>query len=115
MTRPELAERMDVSSDIVCRIERGATDEPVTAELARRAALALRTTTDHLLGLEATEAHSDGMHGSFAEFVRTDAVPPTDARMLVAVRYKGRQPTTLAGWRFLYEAIKRAIELEPVP
>ena len=113
MTCGELARRTGVSTGYVSQAERGLNDARPSAAWIRRVALAIGISADDLLELDDPELSAEGMHGSFADFVRTDGIPLPDVRMLAAIRFRGRQPTTVAGWRFLYEAVRRSVLAEP--
>lgn len=106
----ELARRAGIARSHVSRIESGESARP-SADVLQRLALALETSVADLL--EQPEAVSVAeLPVSLRRLAERDQLPTEDVAMLAAIRYRGEQPRTMAGWAFVLEAVRLAI-LDP--
>jgi transcriptional regulator with XRE-family HTH domain len=103
-----LARLSGVSTAYISQIERGINGERPSADFLARVARALGTSVDDLLGAD-PQPHQRALPPSLAAFAAEDDISIPDVRMLAGLHFRGQQPTTVAGWRFLFEAIKRSI------
>jgi len=55
---------------------------------------------------------ADPLPRSLAAFADQRRLPQTDVEMLSAIKFRGKQPTTVEGWAFLYDAIKMTTQLD---
>jgi transcriptional regulator with XRE-family HTH domain len=103
-----LARLSGVSTAYISQIERGINGERPSAEFLARAARALGTSVDDLLGADPQPRQRD-VPPSLAAFAAEDDIPGLDVEMLAGLHFRGQQPTSVAGWRFMFEAVKRSL------
>lgn len=114
MNQSELAEAARVNAGYLSQLLHGTKDNP-SVEVLGRLAAALGVQCADLLGEErspvgAEERLPRGLRG-FADEMRArgQPIPEEDIRMLVGIRYRGRQPRTPEDWALLYDFIKRLV------
>jgi transcriptional regulator with XRE-family HTH domain len=110
-TLSDLAKRSGVSRSYIYQVERGVsspTHEKVVA-LAR----ALDVGVPVLLGVDTAENEPAEVPEALGEYARQAQLPAADVTFLAGLRYRGRQPTTVEGWRALYAIIKATMDGEP--
>lgn len=54
----------------------------------------------------------DSIPDELRQLADSEGLTSEDVRMLAAIRWRGRRPRSLADWRFLLEAIRRAVAPE---
>ena len=105
-----LARQSVVSRNYLFKLERGLATNP-SAPILQRLADALGTTVDDLL-----EQEQRPVAGAIPEALRqlaaVEGLTAEDMNMLAAIQWRGRRPVSAADWRFLYEAIRRAVAPE---
>jgi transcriptional regulator with XRE-family HTH domain len=81
-----------------------------SADVLVRLARVLETTSAALLGPADLPAGPPvgGLPAELAAVVARLRIRPPEARMLNAIRWEGRAPSTEDDWRFLAEAVRRA-------
>jgi transcriptional regulator with XRE-family HTH domain len=105
----ELARRADISKGYLHSIESGETQSP-SAEVLFKIAHELETTIADLLGETETQPMMDAeIPENLLQLAREDKLTQADIQMLANIRYRGRQPQTMADWRFILESIKRTV------
>jgi transcriptional regulator with XRE-family HTH domain len=102
----ELAERAHISRSYLHQLESG--ESSPTEEKIRALATALGVLVSELMG-EKDEAM---IPQSLEEFATRDNIPSADVRMLAALNYRGKQPTTVEQWRTLYRIIRATLDTE---
>lgn len=107
----ELARHAGIARSHVSRIENGERPRP-SADVLQRLAQVLETSVADLLEQpEAIELSTLPM--SLQRLAERDNLPPEDVAMLAAIRYRGEQPRSVAGWAFVLEAVRLAIQDSP--
>jgi transcriptional regulator with XRE-family HTH domain len=105
----ELARRADISKGYLHSIEAGETQSP-SAEVLFKIAHELGTTIADLLGeAEALPATDMDIPETLLQLAREDNLTQADIQMLASIRYRGKQPQSIADWRFVFESIKRTV------
>ena len=105
----ELARRADVSKGYLHSIESGETQSP-SAEVLFKIAHELGTTIADLLGETETPVPSAvEIPENLRQLAQEDNLTKADVRMLANIRYRGKQPQSVADWRFIFESIKRTV------
>lgn len=111
MTLTELADASHVSKGYLSTLENGhhgPEPQRPSAKTLFAIANALGVTMADLLEdrnpnlYDVTTAISE----SLAEFAREEQIPETDLTMLAGIKFRDKQPHTVAGWRFIYESIR---------
>jgi len=102
-----LADLAQISKAYLHQIESGKCERP-SAETLYNLAQMLDTSIAHLLGKDASQAVLAIPH-SLKLFARESRLSEAEVRMLAGIRYRGRSPSTVADWRFVYESIKRSV------
>lgn len=110
-TPSDLAKKSGVSRSYLYQVESGASSP--TQEKLSALATALGVAITDLLGIASAESASGDVPDSLMEYARHAHLPPTDVAMLANIRYRGKQPTTVDGWRALYSIIKATAGEEP--
>lgn len=103
----ELASRAGVSKSYIWALENGESPErrrPSGKSLFRIAS-ALGVTLSELLAAR-TPLEEEGLPAGLKEFAEEERLPESDVLMLARIEFRGEQPHTAEGWRFLYNAIK---------
>jgi len=103
----DLANDARISKTYLSDLEAGKATRPSAPVLARLAD-ALGTTVADLLEEEAPTQDAV-IPAALRALAEEEGLAEADVRMLAAVRWRGEQPLDLAGWRFLFEAIRRAV------
>ncbi|HEX6513067.1 MAG TPA: helix-turn-helix transcriptional regulator [Chloroflexota bacterium] len=105
----ELARQSGISKGYLSQLENGEPDATKpSAEVLFRIAQALDTTIADLMERE-TQPADNGLPQGLQDLAKSAQLPATDIKMLAQIRFRGRQPQSEDDWRFLYDAIKRAI------
>jgi len=105
----ELARRADISKGYLHSIESGETQSP-SAEVLFKIAHELGTTIADLMG--ETELQRDvvaEIPENLLQLAQEDDLTQADVQMLANIRYRGKQPQSVADWRFIFESIKRTV------
>lgn len=110
-TMSDLAKKSGVSRSYLYQVESG-TSSP-TREKLSALATALGVKITDLFGIDADESTDGDIPDSLADYSRQAHLPPGDVEMLANIRYRGKQPTTVEGWRALYSIIKATAGEEP--
>ncbi len=105
----ELARRADISKGYLHSIESGETQSP-SAEVLFKVAHELETTIADLLGETEIRSVIDGdIPENLLQLAQEDDLTQADVQMLANIRYRGKQPQSVADWRFIFESIKRTV------
>jgi len=107
LTVAALARASGISRVYLAELERGQSTHPSAAVL-QRLADALGTSVADILeqgGIPAGTDIPDALH----RLAQEEALSDDDVRTLAALRWRGERPVTLSDWRFVYEAIRRAV------
>lgn len=105
-----LARQSAVSRNYLFKLERGLATNP-SAPVLQRLADALGTTMGDLLAQE-QPLTDDSIPDELRQLADSEGLTAEDVRMLAAIRWRGRRPLSRADWRFLLEAIRRAVAPE---
>jgi transcriptional regulator with XRE-family HTH domain len=106
----ELARRAGIARSHISRIESGERPRP-SADVLHRLAEALETSVADLLEQPAAVSVTE-LPASLRRLAEREQLPAEDVAMLAAIRYRGEQPRSVAGWAFVLEAVRLAI-LDP--
>src|SRR5882724_3766751 len=104
----ELARRAGLSKGYLHAIESGDTQSP-SAEILFRIANELGTTIADLLGEEQVEPDTADISASLREFAEAENLTEADVEMLARIQYRGKRPTNVDDWRYIFESIKRTL------
>ncbi len=110
----KLAEMAGLSKGYLSQLESGEARNP-TWQALNKIAEALHTDPTYLTGSdENSTPEGVRLPAGLQEFLkaRTDEgepIPEEDVRMLLGIRYRGRQPHSAEDWAYLYETIRRII------
>jgi transcriptional regulator with XRE-family HTH domain len=106
----ELARRADISKGYLHSIESGETQSP-SAEVLFKIAHELGTTIADLLGEteEIQQVADADIPENLQRLAEEDNLTQADIQMLANIRYRGKQPQSVADWRFIFESIKRTV------
>lgn len=108
----DLARLSRVSKGYLSEIENNPAARPSAATLFKIAS-ALGTSVGELLGRKG-EGDSDrgelDIPEALREFAEEAKLPDAEVRMLAGIRYRGRSPTTVDDWRYIYESIRLRTE-----
>jgi len=70
----------------------------------------LETTIADLLGETEIRSVIDGdIPENLLQLAQEDDLTQADVQMLANIRYRGKQPQSVADWRFIFESIKRTV------
>jgi hypothetical protein len=70
----------------------------------------LGTTIADLLGETEQEPVMDAeIPDNLLQLAQEDNLTKSDVQMLANIRYRGKQPQSVADWRFIFESIKRTV------
>jgi transcriptional regulator with XRE-family HTH domain len=114
MTLGDLERESGVSKGYLSQLERGEASNP-TVDVLTKISQALAVTVSELLGERGGEETAArrlpaGLKTLIDQAAKRGApISDQDVRMLLGIRYRGRQPRTTEDWAFLYETIKRII------
>jgi|SRR5215213_7046058 len=95
LSQAQLAAQVDISRNYLSQIELGK-----AGRVSHLIVIALNTA----LGIDPYTPVTDSP--SLIQFARATRLPEADARMLAGIRYRGRQPESVEGWRVLYAVVK---------
>lgn len=101
----DLARESGISRSYLYQVESG--ESSPTEEKLIALSNALQVSVADLLGVHEDEPN---IPESLEAFAREAKLPPNDVRMLARIEYRGKQPTTVEGWRYLYSAIRATSE-----
>lgn len=101
LSQTELAERTGISRNYVSLIERGEATN-ISMKVINLLAETLETTSSELIGATKRVMISP----SLADFGRNQELPYSSIEKLAMIPRRGKEPTTIAEWLQLYEAIK---------
>ena len=107
----DLAKKSGVSRSYLYQVESG-TSSP-THEKLLDLAKALDVSVADLLGVGATKPDTPDVPESLAAYAEQAGLPSADIATLANIRYRGKQPTTVEGWRALHYIIKATTGEEP--
>jgi transcriptional regulator with XRE-family HTH domain len=108
-TLADLARESDVAKGYLWEILDGRGKKP-SAETLYKVAAALQTSVADLLEKPPPPAAEDAVIPPELERLAKELdLPETDVKMLASIRFRGDQPTTEDGWRYLYESIRRSV------
>lgn len=102
-----MARQAGIDRSQVSRIESGVSTRP-SGDILQRLALALETSVADLLEQPEPVASAE-LPVSLRRLAELNRLSDEDVAMLAAIRYRGQQPRTEAGWAFVLEAIRLAI------
>lgn len=102
-----LARAAGVSRNYVAELERGQSTHP-SAPVLQRLADALGTSVADLLD-EGTISTVVDIPEALLRLAEEEALSEEDVRTLAGLRWRGERPATLSDFRFVYEAIRRAV------
>ena len=114
MTLGDLERACNVSKGYLSQLEGGKASNP-TIVAVTKIAQGLGVSVSELLGEPVTEEPShDRLPAGLKSFLEESAARGTDlsdedVKMLLGIRYRGRQPRTAEDWGLLYDLIKRII------
>lgn len=110
MSLDELARKAGISKSYLWQLEKGRSKRP-SADILYKLASSLGTTIADLLGLEVKISGDDieALPQGLKDLAQERALSPEDVKMLVHIRYRGRQPRTKEDWNFIYEAIIKSV------
>ena len=114
MTLGDLERATGVSKGYLSQLERGEASNP-TIDIVTKISQGLGVPVSELLGEVALpDQGAARLPAGLKEFLeqaekRGAYVAEDDVRMLLGIRYRGKQPRTAEDWAFLYETIKRII------
>jgi transcriptional regulator with XRE-family HTH domain len=105
----ELAQRAEISKGYLSALEneQPKANRRPSANTLIALSNALGVTFEDLLG-EAIEAipRSGKLPKGLVEFAKRDALPDADVEMLARIEFRGQQPKSADGWKFIYDAIR---------
>jgi len=112
----ELARRADVSKACMSQIESGKTKQP-SAFILTKIAMVLDVELSELVRSPDTFPYTELFEKKFdipippslQAFAVQEELDNVDIEMLAQISYRGKQPTTVSDWKFLFEAIKRSV------
>jgi transcriptional regulator with XRE-family HTH domain len=114
LTLGDLERACGVSKGYLSQLEGGKASNP-TIVAVTKIAQGLGVSVSELLGEPPAEEHSqDRLPAGLKAFLDDSAargagVSDEDVKMLLGIRYRGRQPRTAEDWGLLYDLIKRII------
>jgi len=105
----ELARRADISKGYLHSIESGETQSP-SAEVLFKISHELGTTIADILGeTESCTVSEIEVPENLLQLAQEDNLTQADVQMLANIRYRGKQPQSVADWRFIFESIRRTV------
>ncbi len=104
LTLSDLAKKSAVSRSYLYQVESGISSP--TEDKLSSLAEALDVTVADLVGLHAPENIPEAL----STFAKNAGLSPSDISMLANIHYRGKQPTTVEGWRMLYSVIKASAD-----
>jgi len=105
----ELARRADISKGYLHSIESGETQSP-SAEVLFKISHELGTTIADILGeTESSPVSEIEVPENLLQLAQEDNLTQADVQMLANIRYRGKQPQSVADWRFIFESIRRTV------
>lgn len=110
LSMSELSGIAGVSTNYLSQLENGEFGYP-GVQMLLKLARALGVSIDALLGEpgDGTEPEPVDVPGALLAMAQEARLPAADVAMLAPIRYRGRAPATPDDWRFVYEAIRRAV------
>jgi len=115
MSLGDLERDCGLSKGYLSQLERGESDNPSVDALLKIAG-ALHVDAAYLMGTKSEdESEPRDLPEGLKAFLKGrrshgDAVPVEDVRMLLGIKYRGRQPRTPEDWGYLYETIVRIMK-----
>jgi transcriptional regulator with XRE-family HTH domain len=114
LTLAELARRAEVSKGYLSQLE-NSTDTPrPSADILYRIAFALGASVGELLEkqLPRTVEELTDVPAGLRMFAQQAHLSDDDIKMLAQIKYRGARPQSPDDYRFIYESIRRTIELD---
>lgn len=110
----ELARQAKVSKGYLHQLENADESPRPSADVLYRIAFALGTSVGELLekGISRGDEELTDIPDELRQFALAEQLPENDIKMLARIQYRGRRPTTVDDWKFLYESIKRSMRRE---
>ena len=109
LTLGELSKHTGISKPYLSQIETGKVSRP-SAEFVARIASSLGCQVETLLSAKGdyTFLGSTESSSCLRALAREEGLGNDDLSMLAHIHYEGRQPTTVAGWRAILDAIRQS-------
>lgn len=109
LTLTELAQRCGISKGYLSQIERNEIDRP-SGEVLYQIAFYLDTTVADLLGKPTfTSDPQPLVNESLKEFAAREKLEEQEIAELAQVKRRGKQPSTVEDWAFIYRALKAVV------
>lgn len=107
----ELGRRTGVSKGYLHQLENAPDTPRPSADILYRIAFALGTSVGDLLEKQIGGAGEEltDVPDELRQLAIEEQLPDEDIKMLARITYRGKRPSTVEDWRFLYESIKRSI------
>ncbi|MHB1004922.1 MAG: helix-turn-helix domain-containing protein [Chloroflexota bacterium] len=113
LTMAELARQARVSRGYIHQLETGDDSTRPSADVLYRIAFALGTSVAELLEKDMPgPVEITDISESLRAFALAEQLPDDEIKMLAGIQYRGRRPSNVDDWRFVYESIKRTVERE---
>ncbi len=114
LTLAELARRAAVSKGYLSQLEHGTDTPRPSADILYRIAFTLGASVGELLEkqLLRTGEELTAVPTGLREFAQQAHLRDDDIKMLAQIKYKGARPQFADDYRFIYESIRRTIELD---
>jgi transcriptional regulator with XRE-family HTH domain len=114
LTLAELARRAGVSKGYLSQLENSTDTSRPSADILYRIAFALGASVGELLEkqLPRTGEELTDVPAGLREFAQEAHLRDEDIKMLAQIKYKGARPQSADDYRFIYESIRRTIELD---
>lgn len=113
-TLAELARRAQVSKGYLSQLENSTDTRRPSADILYRVAFALGASVGELLEkqLPRTGEELTDVPAGLREFAQQAHLSDDDIRMLAQIKYRGARPQSVDDYRFIYESIRRTIDLD---
>jgi len=114
LTLTQLARRSRVSKAYLSQLENEQFSNP-SSEVVIKLCSTLGVSIDEILGLKSmpvTIASQTAVPLHLRALAREERLDDEDVAMLSRISYKGRQPTSIDGWRNLLQAIRQSTNTE---
>ncbi len=107
----ELAHRARVSKGYLSQLESSPDGPRPSADILYRIAFALGTSVGELLEKKIVQTNDEltDIPEELRQFAFAEQLPEADVRMLAQIKYRGKRPSKVEDWKFLYESIKRSV------
>jgi XRE family transcriptional regulator of biofilm formation len=114
LSMAELARRAQVSRGYISQLEKNGDCPHPSVDILYRIAFALGTSVGELLEKKVmkTDDELTDIPEELRKFAIAEQLSDEEIKMLARIEYRGRQPSTVKDWGYLYESIKRSIRLE---